>query len=116
MKIQLLLTSDEVTIICEDGGIACIREAVPIDKDTPRIATSDYYQSRITDMDLSLIVDNDDECIDIWSLLAEGKIYHDDWEDKPFNSLFVINKALIWLGHNPDECVITEESLFPSVF
>ena len=115
MKIQLLHSSEEITIICEDGGIACIREAEPIDEDTPRIATSDYYQYRLCDMDLSLIADNDEECIDIWTLLGEGKMYCDDWEDKAFNSFHAIRDALNWLGHDLDECIITDESLFPNI-
>jgi len=93
MKYRLIETPDELTVVTEDGGIVCIREAEPITDGEPRIATTDYYESRITDLDLSALSDE----VDIWALLAEGKMYWNDWVEDTYNSEIVINDALAWL-------------------
>lgn len=116
IKINISVDSEEVILVCSDGGVACIRSADPLDEDTPRVATTEYYQSRLTDIDPTLIVDNDEECIDVWSLLGEGSMYYNDWQETPYNSLFLINEALEWLGHDPAKCVLVDYELFPEHF
>lgn len=100
MKFRLILDTNEpeITVITEDGGIACIRQADDItgSPEGKRIAVSDYYDTRInslTDCDK----DNLFEC-----LAEEAKIYHDDWADKSYNDISVIQTALHWLSPNAD--------------
>ena len=112
IEINIEVDSDELTIICSDGGVACIRVAEPLDDDTPRIATTDYYQSRLTDINPDCFKED----VDVWNCLAEGHMYYNDWEDKPFNSLALINDALSWLGHSPEECLVVSKKLFPEHF
>jgi hypothetical protein len=99
MKFRLLLdpSEPEITIVTEDGGIACIRQAEDMgpSPEEKRIAVSDYYSVRIpalTDCNSQNLF----EC-----LAEEATIYHDDWKDKPYNDLSVIQTALDWL--NPNE-------------
>lgn len=112
VKINLTFESDEVTIVCEDGGVACIRKADDLDKNTPRIATTDYYQSRLTSIDPDELTEERD----VWARLGEGNMFYEDWDEKPFNSFYLICEALVWLGHNPADCVVVKEELFPQHF
>jgi hypothetical protein len=89
MKIRIIQDKNEITVITEDGGIACIREADDMSPEEPRIAVTDYYQMKITDP--SMTSENLFEC------LAEGKMYHKDWIDVKYNSLTAIEDALAWL-------------------
>ncbi len=95
MKFRLVLDPNEpeITVITEDGGIACIRQAEDIgpSPEEKRIAVSDYYDTRIPDL-TDCNRDNLFEC-----LAEEATIYHDDWKDKPYNDLSVIYEALNWL-------------------
>ena len=118
MKIYLNIGSDEVTIITEDGGLACIREAEAIsnvgDKDyEPRVATSDYYQRRIPNTPDEL--KEFSECEDIWEYLAEGKMYYDDWPTQAFNSWEAIHTALQWLAPHEENYEFVSE-LFTEIF
>ena len=108
MKFRLIIKNDEVTVITEDGGVACIREAEDLSKDEPRIAVTDYYQSRLTD-DESINADNVFEC------LAEGKMYCNDWEVVPFNSMTAVEDALAWLCPHITQWEITND-LFSHLF
>jgi len=58
-------------------------------------AVSDYYNRRISDL-TDCNSDNLFEC-----LAEEAIIYHDDWKDKPYNDMSVIQTVLNWL--NPAE-------------
>ena len=84
MKFKLIHSVDyEMTIVTEDGGVASIRYMHEED----RWATTDYYQSRIT---------NEKNWDDVWKNLSEGKMYYNDWE-KIISIDVVINDALSWL-------------------
>jgi len=108
MKFRLIVANDEVIVITEDGGIACIREAEALSKDEPRIATTDYYQSRLTDFE-SINSDNIFEC------LAEGKMYHNDWAVVSFNSMTAVEDALAWLCPHVTQWEIVND-LFTQLF
>jgi hypothetical protein len=108
VKFRLIIESDEITVITENGGVACIREAADLSKDEPRIAVTDYYQSRLTD-DESINADNVFEC------LAEGKMYCNDWAVVPFNSMTAVEDALAWLCPDITEWEITND-LFTHLF
>jgi hypothetical protein len=105
MRYNLIETGDEVIVITSDGGVACIRQAEPFD-DTPRVATTDYYQTRLTDIPL---VD------DVWTELAEGKMYAEDWETREFNDLALVFDALQWLGVGETDWLLVKEPLFPHI-
>jgi hypothetical protein len=92
MKFRIIFDDgeNEITIITEDGGIACIRETDDLSPTEPRIAVSDYYQRRLTSIAFS-------ESDNLFEHLAEGQMYHKDWPDVRYNSLTVINDALDWL-------------------
>lgn len=104
MKYRLIKTSDEVTVVTEDGGIACIREIDAIGE-TPRTATTDYYQSRITSLD------NTD---DLYEKLGDGKMFYVDWETAKFDSQEVLDDALAWLC-TTETTWERDDSLFPDV-
>ena len=40
--------------------------------------------------------------------LQNEQINYNDWENKPYNSLFLINETLVQLGHDPNECILVE--------
>lgn len=103
MKFRVQMDEEELTIFTEDGGVACIRVAEPISDDEERIATTDYYQSRI---DLS-----DPECTsdNLWEYLGEGKLYHEDWAHTKYNSLKAIQHALDWLCVGNDDWELSED-------
>ena len=115
-KFRLIETADEITLILEDGGIACIRQADPLsalDDTCPnRQSTADYYQRRINTKDYAAFKDQYPDS-DIWTYLAEGKMYYDDW-DVPFNSTKPFREALAWLGYDILECV-QDDSLFTEI-
>ena len=84
-------SSEEIIIITEDGGVACIRDAEPIDDTDTRIATSEYYQSRIT---------NDTNTDNIFEELGEGTMYYNDWDETECADHLderLITDALEWL-------------------
>lgn len=107
MKFRLIFETDEITILTEDGGIACIREAEAMSPDEPRIAVTDYYQMRITDV--PLCTDN------LFEYLAEGKMYHKDWPDTPYNNVLAIQDALAWLCLGETNWEVSDE-IFPQFF
>lgn len=88
MKYRLITESDEITVVIEDGGIACIRAAEPVD-DKPRTAVTDYYHTRITSIDPA---DN------LYEQLAEGDMSCTDWPTESFDSHEVLQDALQWLA------------------
>ena len=107
MKFRLIIESDEITVITEDGGIACTREAETIDGSMTRIAVTDYYQSRLTEKGITS--DN------VFEILAEGAMYHMDWSALSFNSLTVIHDALTWLCPGETSWEIVDD-LFTDIF
>ena len=98
MRYRVIKDSDEITVILEDGGVACIRYADEMEEGDGRTAVTDYYQSRF---DQTMI---DEE--NIWEELGEGKMYCKDWYGAKFDSKEVINDALTWLCV---ECTFTED-------
>lgn len=106
MKFRLLVDENEkeLTVLTEDGGIACIREADDISPNEPRIATTDYYHIRITELE-SATPEN------LFDLLGEGMMSCNDWADDQYNSLILIQDALSWLS--PTE---VEWNLCDSIF
>lgn len=114
-KMNIFKSSDEIIIVLENGGVACIREAEPIDDNTPRIATTDYYELTVLDVDTSLICETDEESVNIWNLLAEGNIYYEDWAEDKFDREKLLHDAIENLGFSPEDCVVVEEPLFPSI-
>jgi hypothetical protein len=105
MKFRMIIDEDqrEITVLTENGGVACIREAEGDD----RLAVTDYYQSRLTDFD-GLTADN------AFDLLGQGKMYCNDW-DVPYNDLGLILDALKWLAVGETSWQHTE-SLFNELF
>ena len=90
MKYRLMEYSDEIVVILEDGGIACIRDIDATDDMPDRQSTTDYYQTRFTQEDW-------DSQENIWEIVGEGKMYYNDW-DTPFNDPKHIQDALEWLA------------------
>jgi len=88
MKFRVILDTEneELTVITEDGGVVCIRSAEMCDT-VLRLATTDYYQTRITAL-------KDATPENMWDLLSEGKMYTEDWTDKEYNNLDLIQDAL----------------------
>jgi hypothetical protein len=91
MKFRVILDTEneELTVITEDGGVACIRSAEMCDT-ALRLATTDYYQTRMTAL-------KDATPNNMWDLLSEGNMYAKDWADKEYNNLDLIQDALHWL-------------------
>lgn len=108
MKFRIIHENDEIIVLTEDGGIACIRQAEDIDNNTPREAVTDYYQSLITDFP-------DANSDDLFEFLAEGKMYCKDWASTPYNSLKAIQDALDWLCLGQTEWEMTD-TLFTDIF
>jgi len=88
MKYRVIKDGDEITVITEDGGIACIREVDELDEGDGRQAVTDCYQSRFDNKIL--------ESGNIWEILGEGKMYCEDWQT-PFDNPDHIQDALEWL-------------------
>jgi hypothetical protein len=81
MKYRILeISNTDFDIITQDGGFASIH----FNGDN---YITDYYQTRLTEIDL-----NDE----LWEQMAEGKIYHKDW-DTASSKEQMINDALNWL-------------------
>jgi len=89
MKFRLILKSDELTVITENGDIACIREAESIPGEIPRTAVTDYYTSKVTQEGITS--DN------VFEVLAEGHMYCNDWSTLKFNNYVLVTEALSWL-------------------
>jgi hypothetical protein len=108
MKFRIVFNANEITVITQDGGIACIREADDIIPGEPRTAVTDYYQNRLTD-----VLQNEEGTL--FDRLAEGKMYQKDWSNVEFNSLVAIQDALSWLCMGIKNWEICED-LFPLLF
>lgn len=110
MKFRLLIdeSEKEITVLTEDGGIACIREADDISPNEPRIATTEYYHTRITELE-SATPEN------LFDLLGDGKMSCDDWADEQYNSLILIQDALTWLSPSEVEWNLCD-SIFTELF
>lgn len=104
MKYRIITEPDEITIITEDGGVVCVREAESIDTE-PRETVTDYYSMKLTEIDI---------LNDIWEELAEGTIYCTDWETAKFDSDEVIKDALNWLVTSETEFT-RDDSLFTNL-
>ena len=86
MKYRLIKNDDSVTVIMEDGGVACIEVDEGDDQDY--LSYTEYYQDRFTKEMLAKG--------DIWDQLACGKMYRSDWETD-FDNPDHIEEALEWL-------------------
>ena len=84
MKYRVIKGNEEIIVILEDGGVACIRDVYAEDYKT----VSDYYQDRFTQE----MLDNEN----IWEELGEGKMYCAEWQ-VPFDSPELVQEALNWL-------------------
>ena len=93
MKFRLLIdeSEKEITVLTEDGGIACIREA-----------------DDITELE-SATPEN------LFDLLGDGKMSCDDWADEQYNSLILIQDALTWLSPSEVEWNLCD-SIFTELF
>jgi hypothetical protein len=116
MKYRLIKTSDEITIVTEDGGVACIRQAEPLsalDDTCPnRQSTADYYQSRI-DLVAFAEFEKANPGEGIYIFLGEGKMYYEDW-DVPFDTPQPLADAMQWLVVDESNFV-RDDSLFTSI-
>jgi len=91
-------SSEENIIVTSNGNVACIRETFD-GADAPRVATTEYYQMPLTEIDKSLI--NEEECVDVWTLLGEGKMYYNDWNKdqvEDHNDPKLVEDCLQWFG------------------
>lgn len=89
MKYKLLNTAiDEITVILEDGGVACIRGVEELDEGDGRQSTTDYYAVNLTDKFADME--------NVWDELGEGKMYYNDWIT-PYDDPAHIQEALRWL-------------------
>jgi len=92
MKYRIIEEDDSTfNVLVEDGGVACIRfvdESDIMVDGKMRVATTDYYQSRITD---------ETTWDEVWENLAEGKMYYNDWNEDKANMDFMVKDALNWL-------------------
>ena len=88
MKYRIEHMGDELVVIVEDGGIACIRSVDELDEGDGRQTTIDYYQERLTQS----MIDNDT----IWEELGEGDMYYNDFKT-PYTDPSHIQNALEWL-------------------
>lgn len=103
MRYRLVESEDEIIVLLEDGGIACIREIGELDRDDGRQSTSDYYQTRmVQDM-----LDTDS----VWDDVGEGKMYWEDWSTV-FTNPKHVQHALEWLCVGDVE-FIRDDSLWP---
>jgi len=103
MKFRIVIEADELTIITENGGIACTREAEG-DVGEPRVATTDYYQNYINSCSPATLFDE----------LAEGEMEFKDWATEEYNNWVVIQDALEWLS--PDTTWEICDDLFLDYF
>lgn len=87
MKYRVIKSHDEITVITEDGGIACIRDVDNGDEGAQSV--TDYYQDRFD----QVILDNDT----IWDTVGQGKMYCEDWTT-PFDDPAHVQDALQWLS------------------
>jgi len=112
-KVQLIHSTEhqEITVVCDDGGIAVIRAAEPTNPKFPRLSTTDYYQRRLTQIPKDAITDEHD----VWANLGEGSMHYSDWKDKPYNNLSLLEDALNWLGHSLEDSMLVDEVLFPDI-
>jgi len=98
----------EIFVITEDGGVSIIREAD--DSDGVR-SLSEYYQTRITDIDIRRTI-ADPENNDVFCELDKGKIYIEEWET-PYDDPDHITAALEWLCVGCDFKEDKKNEIFP---
>jgi hypothetical protein len=85
MKYNVIKAGEsEFDVVTQDGGVASIRFMY---EDT-REATTDYYQSRIT---------NEKTWEEVWTNLGLDKMYYNDWTKSQSDMDVLINEALNWL-------------------
>ncbi len=80
---------EEIFIITEDGGLACIMDKE--EDDTNRQSSTEYYQERFTQEML-----DSKESIFSHPEMEYGKMYWADW-DTPYDDPSHIQDALAWL-------------------
>jgi len=84
-------------VVLEDGGVATIRFMYEEDRE----ATTDYYQSRITD---------EKTWDKVWENLGEGKMYYNDWTKAQSSMEALVTDALNWLGADKER--VLDKTLF----
>jgi len=83
----------EMMVIVQDGGIAtCNHNGSHI--------LTEYYQNRIEKDD----VGNEE----LWDILADGKVYCKDWEEKQTWDEEVVEDMLNWLYSSPVDVVFVK--------
>ena len=107
MKYRITKNNDEINVILEDGGIACIRDAEEVNPGDRRQSTTDYYQDRFNQEML--------DRGDIWEKLGEGNMYYNDWIT-PFDDPKHIQDALEWLCINCNEGFELDETIWKGEF
>ncbi|WP_210498453.1 hypothetical protein [Vibrio crassostreae] len=108
MEFRIVHEQDEIIVVTESGGVACIRQAENINGET-RTATTDYYTTRLTE-----VADADSD--NLFDVLAEGQMFADDWESVAYNSLEAITAALNWLSSPTAPSWELVDDLFPQFF
>jgi len=108
MKVQILIETEEVTFVSEEGRVICVRAAEPIDEQCNRKSTADIYEMQLNEVPDGLYKASEG----IWSALAESTMYFEDWDFPPGHPE-VFRDVLFELGALDDELEITTKNLFP---
>jgi len=109
MKYRVIEIDCERIVITEDGGIACIAKAEPIEDGDGRIAKTEYYQERVTE---EMLNDEDD---DVYSQVGEGELYINDWTKEDctgYEDPKLVTDALEWLSVG--DTFEVDEAIFPT--
>lgn len=106
MKYRIIFETDELIVITENGGVACIRHVEDMSEE-PRIAVTDYYHTNLNEI-------NPDG--DVFEQLAEGYVTHKDWATTQYNSLTALYDALAVLTESEEEDHLVTEDLFTNLF
>ena len=82
---------EEIFVITEDGGLACIMDKEGCSEDEKRLSSTEYYQERFTQEMLDA-----EESIFEQTEMCDGKMYWADWET-PYTNPDHVQDALEWL-------------------
>ena len=106
IKYRVILDGDDsIAVVLEDGGFAEVHSAEPLDTESKRKATTEYYQTKFTQSDIE---SNEP----IYEILGEGKMYYNDW-DTEFTNPTHIQDMLEWLA--PEHTYELDESIWPDL-
>lgn len=109
MKYRLFEESnEEIIVIMEDGGIACISKVEECEPGDGRIAITEYYKERIN---------NDTDPDDVFGELGEGASFYNEWTKAQCNDHCdprLIQNALEWLAAG--ETFERDDSIWTNIF